>query len=163
MIKRAFILCVLAALVFLSACGRGTTPSDVQHGDSPVMKEESASIPDENSAFKDIAEPPAEVEMTIRATDCDSYGFYHFLNENDSTFIFTHIKDGENPARWAVYILDEEFTDAERYIPQAYESVLEENGEIVISEGKYVYLSCSANDWTDITPSENDIMQINIR
>ena len=54
-----------------------------------------------------------------------------------------------------VYLFDEEFSDGPRYILQAAEPLLTEGGSLTLEEGKFVYVYCSANAFTDLAPDSD--------
>ncbi len=100
------------------------------------------------------AAPEAEPLHTVSPLDAyDMYGYVHFLCEKTGTYRFEVVGDQE--LQWQVYILDSEFPDAERYIPQIYELALEGNGKLSVNEGEYIYMYCNANSWTCLEAPEN--------
>lgn len=76
----------------------------------------------------------------------DGYGYVHQLCDQTGVYDFSAINsDG---VTWEVYILDKEFDDAERFIPQAYEKALSGNGSLSVKEGEWIYIYCPCNQWT---------------
>ena len=57
-------------------------------------------------------------------------------------------------ADWQIFVLDDKFADALRYLPQAYEPVLTESGTINVVAGQYVYAYCTVNGFTSDAPVE---------
>lgn len=110
---------------------------------------------DENSGANPPAEAPAAEPLhVVSPLDAyDEYGYVHFLCEQTGTYRFEVV--GDQNLQWEVYILDSEFPDAERYIPQVYEAALEGGGEITVNQGEYIYVYCNANSWTCLDPPEN--------
>lgn len=79
----------------------------------------------------------------------DRYGFAHRRCDRSGTYRFTPVNsDG---VIWEVYILDAEFNDAERFIPQAYPLALEGEGTLQVNEGDWIYVYCPCNTWTTRT------------
>ena len=64
----------------------------------------------------------------------------------DGEYIFT--SENSEAVEWSIYILDEAFDDSLKYIKQVSEPVLRGDGTIFIDKGKYVYVYCSANEFT---------------
>ena len=65
----------------------------------------------------------------------DNAGFTAMINDTTATYSF---KSSSKDVTWTVYILDEEFEDAARYIDQAAEPALEGDGDLSIEPGKYI-------------------------
>lgn len=99
-------------------------------------------------------EPEVKNEIVdIMAADLyEGYGFYHTQCLSTGTYSFT-ASNSEN-VEWIVYVLDEEFNDAERFIGQAYDSKLVGNGTIEINQGQWLYVYCSCNVWTMVEAPE---------
>lgn len=147
--KKVFIVSALMLSLLLCGCGHdpATQVPASGHADPQIY------------ILPEATEEPAENRI-ILATDCDSYGYYNLVCEKSGTYRFLHVQGDESDTQWQVYILDEEFNDAERYIPHAYEAALTEEGELDIAEGQYIYVYCSANEWTAVDPVESDRMEI---
>ncbi len=62
--------------------------------------------------------------------------------------------DDDDDTVWKVYVLEEKFEDANRYLSQAQTPVLIGDGVIEIKEGNYIYIECSSNAFTADAPSE---------
>ncbi len=98
--------------------------------------------------------PEGEPLHVVKPTDAYyMYGYVHFLCEQTGTYRFEVV--GDRNLQWQVYILDSEFPDAERYIPQVYDMKLEGSGEISVNQGEYIYVYCNANSWTCLDAPEN--------
>lgn len=136
---------ILILALLLTACG----------AEKPV---ETEPAPAETEAPAAEAEPVEETvthlpefgedenSMSFSAVNADSYGYFHFLCQTTGIYDFT-VKNCE-PADWSIYLLDEEFLEAERYIPQAYQALLTGEGTVKLYEGLWVYIYCPFNDWT---------------
>jgi hypothetical protein len=71
-------------------------------------------------------------------------GWYSFQAERDG--VYTLSRDGE--ADWEVYVLNETFDDALRYLPQAEDPVAVNEGDVDVKAGQMVYCQCSENSFT---------------
>ena len=90
----------------------------------------------------------------------EGYGFTHMLCSETGVYDFASINsDG---ITWQVFILDTEFNDAERFIPQAYPVALEGDGSLSIAEGQWIYIYCPCNSWTMTTAPEGCAFSWNI-
>lgn len=148
--KKVFIALSLMFILLCSGCGHDPATQ------VPASGHEEPNI----TVIPEGTEEPTESGIIILATDCDSYGYFNFVCEKSGTYRFLHVQGDTAETQWQVYILDKEFTDAERYIPHAYEAALAEEGELDITEGQYVYVYCSANEWTAVDPVESDRMEV---
>ena len=95
---------------------------------------------------------PATEETEVMLISCadgyDNAGFVGFEAEQTGTYTFT--AQGGEGIEWAVYLFDEEFSDGPRYISQAAEPLLTEDGSLTVEAGKFLYVYCSANAFTDL-------------
>lgn len=99
---------------------------------------------------------PAERFTVMAADNYEGYGFAHTQCKETGTYSFAPVNsDG---VTWQVYILDEEFHDAERFIPQAYSLALEGAGTVEVKEGDWIYIYSSCNVWNMIEPPEGCAM-----
>ena len=102
-----------------------------------------------------------DVYATLEAKSCfGDAGFVEFIAgaEQDSQLTFT----AENSAdvEWSVYILDEAFEDGYRYIEQAFDPDLTGDGTVDVHKGQYVYVHCSANEFTTGVADEDAKLNI---
>lgn len=158
--KKIFAAVLFSAALLLSGCNSGKAEiviiPDKESSENTAapaeshMPENSAengqtadTVPSENIPVEAAGE---EIWRFLPETEYDNYGYSHFKAEKTGSYSFSPINsDGIG---WSVYILDEEFRDAERYIPQVYDQALDGSGELQIEAGKYIYIYCSANGWT---------------
>lgn len=158
--KKMIVLLLAAAMVLcLCACG------EVVHSDEGELI---AVTPSVSSAPEEAVLPAAEAENTP-ADDADSqtapvmtyitpddqyesYGYTHFLCEADTVYHFQ--AENSDGLTWLVYVLDEEFSDSERYISQANTEALSGDGEVSVKAGQVVYVYCPVNSWTGIESPE---------
>ncbi|MCD8085053.1 MAG: hypothetical protein LUF28_01770 [Clostridiales bacterium] len=88
---------------------------------------------------------------TLVITSEDAFNLcYTFEAEASGTYLFT-IENGagHEDATWKIYVLEEPFEDATRYISQAYEPSLTGAGSLEITAGSWVYCFCSVNAYTN--------------
>ena len=77
--------------------------------------------------------------------------------EKDGTYEF-ECEPSDKKAYWDVYVLDEPFEDAFRYLSNAYDPTIKatkESKKIKLKKGQYVYGVCSENSFTDEGTSDN--------
>lgn len=98
-------------------------------------------------------------QKVIKAEDSFSNcGFTHFVT--DETCMYTFEAYGDNDLTWDIYVLNNEWQDADRYIPQANNKALSTDGRLMIEEGKYVYMQCPHNDFTSDAPLKGDFLKV---
>ena len=105
-----------------------------------------------------IENKPEEEKIfaTIEAKDCfDDAGFVELISGIKESSEYTFISEDSDAVELCVYILDEAFDDNFRYIKQVAEPALVGDGTIFIDEGQYVYVYCSANEFTTGVVDEN--------
>ena len=83
----------------------------------------------------------------------DGYGFAHYQCEKTGVYDFSSADSAG--IVWEVYLLDSEFNDAERFIPQAYQCALKGDGSLQIEQGQWIYVYCPCNSWTAEEAPEN--------
>ena len=64
---------------------------------------------------------------------------------------------------WSVYVLDQAFDEGFRYIKQVAEPALVGDGTIFIDEGLYVYVYCSANEFTTGVADETAKLNVTVK
>ena len=148
---KKLLLPLLLTGLLLCACGAPETEESVRSDLPPAAESgETADVTaPETPPEEEIQEPeaPAPEERIITPEEAyDGYGYVHFLAEETGTYHFEPIHS--EGIEWRVYLLDEEFTDAERYIPHAYEEALIGAGDLSVSAGTYIYVYSTANSWT---------------
>ena len=86
---------------------------------------------------------------TLEAKNCFyDAGFVELISGAEEASEYTFTAENSDEVEWSVYVLDEAFDDGFRYIRQVAEPVLIGNGTISIDQGQYVYVYCSANEFT---------------
>ena len=99
----------------------------------------------------------------IEATDCyQNAGYLEFISCAETSAEYTFTAENSETIEWQVYVFDEAFEDGFRYISQASEPVLVGDGTISVDKGQYVYIYCSANEFTSIVADENAKLYITV-
>ena len=166
--RKILLIMILIFGLMLTGCGSAETEVVIVpvEGGEPVPLETPAPEGGEEQEAEIIegeseepAKPEAEAFMTIDPKAVwEMYGYTHFKAEKGGIYNFELLNS--EGIDWEVYVLDEEFPDAERYIPQVYEPVVVGQGAANIEEGKIIYLYSSANSWTMIETPEGCICRI---
>ena len=98
---------------------------------------------------------------TISAKDCFwDAGYIEFISGAEKSSEYTFTAENSEETEWSVYIFDEAFEDGFRYISQAAEPALVGDGTVSVSEGQFVYIYCSVNEFTADSPDENAKLNI---
>ena len=124
-------------------------PLEVDVGDpDDASPEEDAGDPDDAESIN------AGKVTTITASSLEgSNGYVYYVCEETGRYEFTSMES--EGVTWLVYILDEEFDDGLRYIPQVYDATLEGDGQIDIKAGQHIYIYCSCNGFTGEEAPDN--------
>ena len=151
--KLFVILLTFLMIMSLTACGANKN--------KPV--ENTAETQEEN--VPETTETLEEKLFTIiEAKDCfNDAGFVELIAGAEDPAEYTFTPENSDSVEWCVYILDQEFDDAFRYIKQAAEPALVGDGTIFIDEGQYVYVYCSANEFTTGVADENAKLNITVK
>ena len=175
------VLLTAAVLVCFAACGAKTTsePED-KGGDPAASAEQSAAatetrdVSDTGTAAQDTGTEDTEGTGTddesyedhtvdigllmingdpyaVGAEECFATGVTAMICDRTATYSF---KSSSEDVNWKIFILDEPFTDAARYLPQSRTADLDGDGTLEIAEGKYVYVYCGVNSFTTDAPSD---------
>ena len=100
----------------------------------------------------------------IEAKDCfRDAGFVELIAGTQEAAEYTFTSENSDAVQWRVYILDEAFDEGFRYIQQIAEPVLVGDGTISVDVGQYVYVYCSANEFTTGIVDENAKLKVTIR
>jgi len=152
--KVAVIVLSLAILCVFSSCSiREEKTAPPKNGDDNTYVERI-----ENS--EDVNTEEAFSLRIMASEGFDNCGFTHFICPQTAGYSF--ISSGNEEITWTVYVLDEEFEGAARYISHGpyHEPVLNDNGTLQLEEGKYIYIQCSVNGFTTDTPNTTDYLDI---
>lgn len=139
--KIILVIAVMGMIFSLSACSERYS-SDVKETEQTTVSET-------------LQKEPEIIKIT--AEECFGSMYYELITEKSGTYSFSAKFSSEE---WVIYIFDEEFKDGLRYISQASAPVLKGNGEIEITEGKYVYIYCPINAFTAEYPDEKAYLEI---
>ena len=158
---------ILAMLMVFAACGQEKpaavpeyTPAFVQTAE-PGQKAEPEAEPAEEEKPEETE--PADIESELSGTPLkpeivyadDLFSGSGFAAQQcEMTCVYDFTPVNSEGVEWEVYVLDEAFPDADRYIPQAYESVLRGSGSLSITEGQWIYVYCPCNAFTMLEPPE---------
>ena len=129
--KKIFaLLLVFVMIAALASCGANENQSDETVETTTVVTDET-------------------LFTTLEAKNCFyDAGFVELISGAEEASEYTFTAENSDEVEWSVYVLDEAFDDGFRYIRQVAEPVLIGNGTISIDQGQYVYVYCSANEFT---------------
>ena len=107
-------------------------------------------------------EAPAEaVFVTIEAKNCFyDAGFVELIDGASESAVYTFTAENSEAVEWWVYVVDEAFDEGFRYIKQIAEPALVGDGAISVEAGQYVYVYCSAKEFTTGVADENAKLKI---
>ncbi|MCD8126646.1 MAG: hypothetical protein LUD82_03955 [Clostridiales bacterium] len=143
---------LMAAL--LAGCGRVADDGDtLEEAVSSVASQAEESPAESSGAVSAEAEAEeaseAEAEPWLIIDSTDAYdSAYTFSVPETGSYAFTVANADGAEVTWEVYVLEEAFEDATRYIPQAYDPCLTESGTLTLTAGSQVYCICSVNAFT---------------
>ena len=105
-----------------------------------------------------------EIFAVIEAKNCFyDAGYVELIAdaEEPAEYIFT--AENSETLQWRVYVLDEAFEEGFRYIAQAAEPVLVGDGKIDLKPGQFVYVYCSANEFTTGVADETAKLKVTVK
>ena len=101
---------------------------------------------------------------TIEAKNCFyDAGFVEFIAGAEMAGDYTFTGENSEVVEWRVYILEEAFEEGYRYIKQVAEPVLIGDGTITVAAGQFVYVYCSANEFTTGVVDENAKLNVTVK
>lgn len=177
----SLLLSLALCLCVFSGCDTASNPPSGSSSSAPEASDVSApeasseesqpdesqpDTPDESQAEAPDDEPAAAPSFTVDAADAFE-GAYCFTAAEGGTYTFSCANAEEySEDTWTVIVLEEEFDDAIRYLPQAMSGDPAPDGFMLtvsdgsdlsapIEEGNYVYCISSLNAWTVGEPVEN--------
>ena len=101
---------------------------------------------------------------TIEAKDCFyDAGFVEFVAGAEAPTEYAFIAEDSEAVEWWIYVLDEPFEEGFRYIKQIAEPVLMGDGMVSVDAGQFVYVYCSANEFTTGVINETAKLHVTIR
>jgi hypothetical protein len=151
---RKFIVFVLGFLMIMTlvACGAKEEKTSGVTG----VSEDGVSGATEKNKEKSFA--------VLEAKDCFyGAGFVELIAGAEESAEYTFAAENSETVEWSVYVLDQAFEDGLRYIKQAAEPVLVGDGTINIEKGQYVYVYCSANEFTADAADEHAKLNITVK
>ena len=168
--KKCLIIITVFVLVLASAALVGCKKHDPQSSAKPAATASNGDTGKDHSgedyAVKVTADPNAtnHLEGDLRPNGQDTYviksedsfegaGFTCFIAGSSCRYTVDMDTD-DGAVEWSIYLLDDKFTDPERFIPQAHEPALTESGYLTVEKGQYVYVCCSVNTFTAGAPHE---------
>ncbi|MCD7918304.1 MAG: hypothetical protein LUF84_07640 [Clostridiales bacterium] len=116
-------------------------------GDASSETEDGGTSAGEASSETEAESSETELWLTIDSWDAYDAA-YTFTVPEDGSYTFTVSNAEGQEVTWEVYVLEEPFEDATRYIPQAYEPCLTDSGTLSLTAGGQVYCICSVNAFT---------------
>jgi len=152
--KVAVIILALVLMCVFSSCSIRSEKTPAPTKDDDIVSVEDIENSNENSREESFS-------LRIMASEgFDNCGFTYFICPQTGGYSF--ISSGNEEVTWTVYVLDEEFEGAARYISHGpyHEPVLNDNGTLQLEEGKYIYIQCSVNGFTTDTPNTTDYLDI---
>ena len=147
-------LAALLCLALLTGCTRFNVNVQTSKTE-PEQPAASLSADAEGESSAPVSAAEASGALELDAADLWQEGGYSFQARRDATYTLT--RDGE--AEWEVYVLDGEFEDALRYLPQAAEPVAVNEGSFSVKLGQMVYCLC---DWNSFTEDEAPELGTNV-
>ena len=113
-------------------------------------------------------EATEQVEMmlfaTIEAKNCFyDAGFIEFIAGAEESAEYTFTAENSDATEWYVYVLDEAFDEGFRYIKQIAEPVLMGDGQVTVEDGQFVYVYCSANEFTTGVVDEHAKLNVYVK
>ena len=105
-----------------------------------------------------------EIFAVIEAKNCFyDAGYVELIAdaEEPAEYIFT--AENSETLQWRVYVLDEAFEEGFRYIAQTAEPVLVGDGKIDLKPGQFVYVYCSANEFTTGVADETAKLKVTVK
>ena len=118
----------------------------------------------EQKATETIAPEEETIVTIIEAKDCFyDAGFVELIAGTTESSEYTFTAENSDTVEWCIYILDQAFDDGFRYIKQVAEPALVGDGTIFIDEGLYVYVYCSANEFTTGAIDENAKLNVTVK
>lgn len=103
--------------------------------------------PNEDKSLENLEEE--KIYAVIEAKNCFyDAGFAELIAGAEKSSEYTFTAENSETVVWSVYVLDQAFDEGFRYIKQVAEPALVGDGTISVDEGQWVYVYCSANEFT---------------
>ena len=112
---------------------------------------------------EETVEVKEEIFAVIEAKNCFyDAGFVERIAGAEAAGEYTFTAENSEAVQWWVYVLEEAFEDGFRYIKQVAEPVLVGDGKIDLEPGQFVYVYCSANEFTTGVVDENAKLKVTV-
>lgn len=163
-------LSALLCLLLLTGCTRfnanvnvtpqteGGTESSAAAQAEPELPED-VSVPEEDVPLEAQSEPEPYAVTTASET---FEAPFQFVAEEAGSYRFV-ASEGDEELGWEVYVLDEEFEDAPRYLTQAYDPAFTVSGgeeELNLAADQVVYCFCTVNSFTAEEADESGTLTV---
>ncbi|MCD7856421.1 MAG: hypothetical protein LUG55_01185 [Clostridiales bacterium] len=130
-----------------SASSSSAAAPEAEAGEGSEVASETEA--EDTSASEAKPTPEAEAEPWLTIDSVDAYdAAYTFSVPEDGSYTFEVSNADGAEVTWEVYVLEEPFEDATRYIPQSYAPCLTESGTLTLTADSQVYCICSVNAFT---------------
>lgn len=150
--KKKLIPVLAVVLLVFSACLISAINKKIEKETTTTSSDRGTS---QTYVFPDIdMEPPVMASGSFTIADIWESGFFYLPVEESGMFL---AYCDNSDVTLEIYVLDEEFQDALRYIPQAYEPAAIDDAMIHVTEGQWIYIHCSDNSFTTSEPSDSEI------
>ena len=153
--KPFILLLAFVMLAALTSCGAKETkpPETTEIYEEKVPETAETTEAEEENIF-----------TILEAKDCFyDAGFVELIAGATEAAEYTFTSENSDAVEWWVYILDQAFDEGSRYIKQVAEPALVGDGTIFINEGQYVYVYCSANEFTTGAVDENAKLNVTVK
>ena len=173
-------LFVFAMAMTLAACGvmEAVLPTIIAMVEAENQENtEMTEVVEETQETTEVIEAEDETQETTEVTGAieempfavieakDGFhdaGFVELIAGAEAAAAYTFTAENSEAVEWWVYVLDESFEEGFRYIKQVAEPVLVGDGTISVEAGQYVYVYCSANEFTTGEIVENAKLNITV-
>ena len=152
-------LLVLAMVSALAACG-----AKEEEPVETIREEATIATVEEEETIETVAVVEEKVVAILEAKNCFyDAGFVELVAGAEVSADYTFTAENSETVEWWVYVLEESFDEGFRYIKQVAEPVLVGDGEVSVDEGMYVYVYCTANEFTTDVADEQVALKITVK
>ena len=152
-------LLVFAMVAALAACG-----AKEEEPVETIKEEATIATVKEEETIETVAVVEEKVVAILEAKNCFyDAGFVELVAGAEESADYTFTAENSETVEWWVYVLEESFDEGFRYIKQVAEPVLVGDGEVSVDEGMYVYVYCTANEFTTDVADEQAALKITVK
>lgn len=127
----------------------GFTDDALEEGSSQLLVYQTIEDVDAGTFSQPLNGEDTAGGVAITSEDAYDDGCYAFEAVESGVYSFTiQNAEGYEDVTWEIYVLEEAFDEATRYIPQANEPSLTGEGSVEIESGSWVYCFCSVSSFT---------------